>query len=74
MSPIVPIIIGDDQITFGFWKALFEAGVFVNPIISPAVPQGSQMLRTSYMATHTDQQLDQVLGIFHEVGKQIGVI
>jgi len=74
VSPIVPIIIGDDQTTFGFWKALFEAGVFVNPIISPAVPQGSQMLRTSYMATHTDQQLDQVLGIFQEVGKQIGVI
>lgn len=74
VSPIVPIIIGDDQTTFGFWKALFEAGVFVNPIISPAVPQGSQMLRTSYMATHTDQQLDQVLGIFHDVGKQIGVI
>ncbi len=73
-SPIVPIIIGDDQKTFNFWKALFQAGVFVNPVISPAVPQGMQLLRTSYMATHTDEQLDRVLDIFHTVGKQVGVI
>jgi len=73
-TPIVPIIIGDDQTTFAFWKALFDAGVFVNPIISPAVPPGMQLLRTSYMATHTDEQLDRVLGIFYEVGKKLGVI
>jgi len=74
VSPIVPIIIGDDQKTFNFWKALFQAGVFVNPVISPAVPHGMQLLRTSYMATHTEEQLDQVLEIFHKVGKQVGVI
>ncbi len=74
VSPIIPIIIGDDQITFNFWKALFQAGVFVNPIISPAVPQGMQLLRTSYMATHTDEQLERVLEIFCTVGKQVGVI
>lgn len=74
VTPIVPIIIGDDNLTFAFWKALFEAGVFVNPIISPAVPQGMQLLRTSYMATHTDDQLNRVLETFQQVGKQIGVI
>jgi 8-amino-7-oxononanoate synthase len=73
-TPIVPIIIGDDQTTFGFWKALFDAGVFVNPVISPAVPPGMQLLRTSYMASHTDEQLDRVLDIFHTVGKKLGVI
>jgi 8-amino-7-oxononanoate synthase len=74
VTPIIPIIIGDDQTTFNFWKTLFDAGVFVNPIISPAVPQGMQLLRTSYMATHTDAQLDKVLDIFEKVGKQVGVI
>lgn len=73
-TPIIPIIIGDDQKTFFFWKALFEAGVFVNPVISPAVPPGMQLLRTSYMATHTDEQLDQVLEIFYQIGKQMAII
>ncbi len=73
-SPIIPIIIGDDQLTFLTWKLLFENGVFVNPVISPAVPQGMQLLRTSYMATHTDEQLDQVLVAFEKVGKQVGLI
>jgi 7-keto-8-aminopelargonate synthetase-like enzyme len=73
-SPIIPIIIGDDMLTFGTWKLLFENGVFVNPVISPGVPEGSQLLRTSYMATHTDAQLDQVLEIFERVGKQMGLI
>ncbi len=73
-TPVIPIIIGDDEKTFLFWKMLFDAGVFVNPIISPAVAPGHQLLRTSYMATHTDQQLDAVLEIFGKVGKQIGII
>jgi 7-keto-8-aminopelargonate synthetase-like enzyme len=46
----------------------------VNPVISPAVSQGRQLLRTSYMATHTDEQLDQVLAIFEKVGKELGLI
>lgn len=74
VTPIVPIIIGDDQRTFGFWKALFDNGVFVNPIVSPAVPPGMQLLRTSYMATHTDEQMDRVLEVFGAVGKALGVI
>ncbi len=74
VTPIIPIIIGDDQRTFGFWKALFDNGVFVNPVVSPAVPPGMQLLRTSYMATHTDEQMDRVLEVFGKVGKALGVI
>ncbi len=74
VTPIIPIIIGDDQRTFGFWKALFDNGVFVNPVVSPAVPPGMQLLRTSYMATHTDEQMDRVLEVFGSVGKALGVI
>lgn len=73
-TPIIPIIIGDDTKVLLFWKALFENGVFVNPVLSPAVPQGMQLLRTSYMATHTDEQLDRVLEIFAETGRSLGVI
>ncbi|MCS7011127.1 MAG: aminotransferase class I/II-fold pyridoxal phosphate-dependent enzyme [Anaerolineales bacterium] len=73
-TPIIPIIIGDDTKVLLFWKALFEHGVFVNPVLSPAVPPGMQLLRTSYMATHTDEQLDRVLEIFAKVGRQLGVI
>ena len=74
VTPVIPILIGDDMRTFMTWKMLFESGVFVNPIISPAVAAGRQMLRTSYMATHTDEQLDQVLTTFEMVGKQVGLI
>ena len=73
-TPIIPVIIGDDMLTFQMWKALFDAGVYTNAVISPAVPPGMQLLRTSYMATHTDEQLDRVLEIFGEVGRQMGVI
>ena len=73
-TPIIPIIIGDDLLTLQTWKRLFDNGVFVNPILSPATPPGRQLLRTSYMATHTDEQLDQVLTIFEKVGKELGLI
>ena len=74
VTPIVPVIIGDDDLTFLTWKRLFENGVFVNPVVSPAVPQGMQLLRTSYMASHTDAQMDQVLETFKKVGKELGII
>ena len=73
-SPVVPIIIGDFEKTLVFWRELFEAGVFVNPIISPAVPPNMCLLRTSYMATHTDEELDRVLEIMGRIGKKLGVI
>lgn len=74
ITPVVPIIIGDDERTFTFWKMLLDGGVFVNPVVSPAVPQGRQLLRTSYMATHTQEQLDFVLGMYGKVGRTLGVI
>jgi len=73
-SPVIPIIIGDDMKTIFAWKALFEAGVYTNTVLPPAVPPNSSLLRTSYMATHTEEQLDRVLGIMQTVGKEIGLI
>jgi len=72
-TPIVPVIFGDDMRTFIAWKTLYEAGVYTNPIISPAVPPDLSLLRTSYMATHTDEQLDRVLDIFAQVGQMWGI-
>ncbi len=74
VSPIIPIYIGDDLRAAIIWKAMFEAGVYVNMVVAPAVPEGKQLLRTSYMATHTDDQLAKVLEIFSQVGKQVGII
>jgi 8-amino-7-oxononanoate synthase len=74
VTPVIPIIIGDDERTFLAWKLLFEGGVFVNPVISPATPPGRQLLRTSYMASHTEEQLNRVLDVFATVGKQVGLI
>lgn len=73
-TPVVPIIIGEDQVCFYVWKTLFDAGVFVNPVISPAVPKGRALLRTSYMATHTVDQMNQALEVYAAVGKEVGLI
>ncbi len=74
VTPIIPIIIGDNHRTLLTWKKLFEAGVFVNPVLCPATPPGRQLLRTSYMATHTEDQLNRVLEIFARVGREMGLI
>jgi 8-amino-7-oxononanoate synthase len=73
-TAIVPVIIGDDMKTFVFWRGLFEAGVFVNAFVSPGVPPGMAMLRTSYMATHEDEHLDKILETFNTIGKSLGII
>ena len=73
-SPIIPVVIGDMMKCFEFWKDLFEAGVYTNAVIPPAVPQGQSLLRTSYMASHTDDHLDQILEAFRKVGLKHGVI
>jgi 8-amino-7-oxononanoate synthase len=73
-TPVVPILIGDDMHAIRTWRLLFDNGVFVNPVISPAVSAGRQMLRTSYMATHTDAQMEKVLEVFKKVGKEVGLI
>jgi 8-amino-7-oxononanoate synthase len=73
-TPIIPLIIGDDMKTLFFWKALFEKGLFSNPVIPPAVNPGGSLIRTSYMATHTDTELDKVLEICGRVGKKMRII
>lgn len=73
-TPIIPVVIGDSMKTFTFWKMLFDAGVYTNAVVSPAVPNNSARLRTSYIATHTQEQLDFVLEKFYEIGKQLSII
>jgi len=73
-TPIIPIIIKDSMKVYEMCKLLFQHGIFVNPVVSPAVPPGRELLRTSYMATHTEEQLDKVLVAFEKVGKQLGLI
>jgi 8-amino-7-oxononanoate synthase len=73
-TPIIPVIIGDDEKCLRTWKELFENGLYTNPVVPPAVPQGMALLRTSYMATHTREQLTRALGIFEKAGRKMGVI
>ncbi len=73
-TPIVPLIIGDNEKTFYFWKLLFERGVYVNPVVSPAVPPNRAMIRTSFMATHTDAELNTILDILGQSGRDLGLI
>jgi 8-amino-7-oxononanoate synthase len=73
-TPIIPLMMGEMERAFMMWKILGEEGVFVNPVVPPAVPQGRCMIRTSYMATHTDEMLDRVLGIVEKAGKKLGMI
>jgi 7-keto-8-aminopelargonate synthetase-like enzyme len=73
-TPVIPIIIGDDERTLEAWKLCFEAGVYVNAVLPPGVPIGNSLLRTSYMATHTDQQIDHALDILSEVGRKLNLI
>jgi 8-amino-7-oxononanoate synthase len=71
---IVPVIVGDDELAFKMWRMLYDAGVFVNVFISPGVPPGRQMMRTSYMAAHEDSHLNSIIDIFTDVGKKLGII
>jgi 8-amino-7-oxononanoate synthase len=68
------VMVGDDTLAFTMAKRLQEEGVFVNPIVSPAVPPGGAMLRTSYMATHTREHLERALAAFAKVGQEMGVL
>lgn len=73
-TAIVPVIVGNDDIAFKMWRLLYDGGVFVNVFIAPGVPEGRQMMRTSYMATHKKEHLDAILDIFEKTGKQLGLI
>lgn len=73
-TPIIPVATGEMERTFTFWKALFDAGIFTNPVTPPAVPEHSCRLRTSVIATHTRDQLDQVLECFDRIGGEHGIV
>jgi 8-amino-7-oxononanoate synthase len=73
-TPIVPVLIGPLDTTFVFWRKLYDAGVFTNPVVPPAVPPSQCRLRTSVMATHTPDQIDFALDAFAGIGKELGVI
>lgn len=73
-TPIIPIIVGETERTFLFWRALLDHGVFTNPVIPPAVPENTSRIRTSLMASHTDELIDEALEKFAKAGKMVGLI
>jgi len=74
VTGIVPVIVGDVDKAFLFWRKLYDNGVFVNAFIPPGVPPNMSMMRTSYMATHKKEHLDRILEVFEMVGKELGII
>jgi 7-keto-8-aminopelargonate synthetase-like enzyme len=73
-TPILPVYVRDLLATFRLCKRLDEESVFVNPVVSPAVPPGHELIRISLMATHTDSQIDFALEKLNKVGKELGLI
>lgn len=73
-TPIIPIVAGSEQKVFMFWKDLYERGLFTNPVIPPAVAPEHCLIRTSYMATHTDEQIDKVIEICGQSAKAVGLL
>ncbi|HNQ39175.1 MAG TPA: pyridoxal phosphate-dependent aminotransferase family protein [Candidatus Cloacimonas sp.] len=73
-TPVVPLHIGNMMITFNMWRRLGEEGVFINPVVPPAVPPNSCLIRTSFMATHTKEQLDMALEKFNIIGRELNII
>ncbi len=73
-TPIIPLLIGDDMMALAFTQKLYENNVFATPVLRPAVPEGCALIRTSYMATHTDSDLDLVIDVMEKVGKKFGIL
>jgi 7-keto-8-aminopelargonate synthetase-like enzyme len=73
-TPILPVCIGDDMICFKMCRMLQDEGVFVNPVVSPAVEPGNSLMRVSLMATHTEEQIDRACEKFLFVGRKLGVL
>jgi 7-keto-8-aminopelargonate synthetase-like enzyme len=73
-TPIIPVFIRNVEKTFMLWKFLRDYGIFTNPVIAPAVPPEDSLIRTSYTATHTDNDLDFILTGFKQGGKILGLI
>ena len=73
-TPIIPLLIGDDATAFMISQKLCEEGVFVTPVVRPAVPEGCALIRTSYMASHTHADLDYALEHLQKIGREFGVL
>ena len=73
-SPVIPLVVGDDMNAYTMVMRLQEEGIFANPVVSPAVPPGRAMIRTSYMATHTREHLDRSLAALRKVGHEMGIL
>ncbi len=73
-TPIIPVIVGNDELTFMLWKMLRNDGIFTNPVIYPAVPKDHTLIRTSYSASHTEIELNKVLFSFEKNGKKLGLL
>ncbi len=73
-TPVIPLHVGGMMNAFKMWKQLDDEGVFINPVVPPAVPPNDTLIRTSFMATHTKAQLDMALEKFEKIGKSVGVI
>ncbi|MCK5246903.1 aminotransferase class I/II-fold pyridoxal phosphate-dependent enzyme, partial [Candidatus Bipolaricaulota bacterium] len=74
VTPIIPILIGDPIDALKAWRFLFDTGIYVNVAIPPAVPPGQSLLRTSVMATHTDEQIEKVVEAFAALGEATGLV
>jgi 8-amino-7-oxononanoate synthase len=73
-SPIVPVLIGPDELTGLFWKMLWEEGIFTTPAVPPSVPSGRSIIRTSVNASHSPEQIERLLEAFASVGQRLGII
>jgi 7-keto-8-aminopelargonate synthetase-like enzyme len=73
-TPVIPLHVGDMMHAFNMWARLGEEGVFINPVIPPAVPPNGCLIRCSFMATHTREQLDMALDKFRVIGKELEII
>ena len=73
MVYIIPVLIRDDFKTFQLTKMALDNGIFVNPVVSPAVPSTSSLIRYSLMATHTKAQIDRSVEVLYKISKEIGV-
>ena len=74
VSPIVPIHIGDFEPALFAWKKTYEAGVYTNCFVPPSVPEGQCLLRSSVIATHTEEQIDRALEIMRDAGRELELI
>jgi len=73
-TPIIPLLIGDDMQAFAFTKKLYESGVFATPVVRPAVPEGCALIRTSYMASHSEEDLNTALAVLEKLGHEFGIL